>query len=257
MEIGGHEMALVDKKEVVCVTGANGFIGSWLVQTLMDHGYTIHASIFPGSSASHLHSLPGASNATIVIHEADFLDTDSISKAIEGCSGVFHVASPCTLDDPSIPEKELIDPAVKGTLNVLTATKRFKVRHVVLTSSISVMVPNRNWPHHLVLDESSWTDIDFCKFLQKWYPVSKTLAEKLAWEYTETNGLDVVAIRPSTCLGPILQPTLNTSCAILQQLLQGSKNTQHHHWVGAVHMKDVAFAQLLLFQTPSASGRYM
>ncbi|PWA49462.1 cinnamoyl-CoA reductase 1 [Artemisia annua] len=59
---------------------------------------------------------------------------------------------------------------------------------------------------------------------QKWYPVSKTLAEKSAWEFAEKNGLDVVTILPSTCLGHLLQPTLNASCAVLQQLLQGSRN---------------------------------
>ncbi|KAJ6309291.1 hypothetical protein OIU76_018813 [Salix suchowensis] len=78
---------------------------------------------------------------------------------------------------------------------------------------------------------------------QKWYPVSKTLAEKAAWEFAEKNGMDVVAIHPATCLGPLLQPALNASCAVLQQLLQGSKDTQEYHWLGAVHVKDVAKAQ--------------
>ncbi|XP_071733631.1 phenylacetaldehyde reductase-like [Rutidosis leptorrhynchoides] len=248
----------VTKPDPVCVTGANGFIGSWLVQTLLDHGYTtIHASIYPGSSSSHLLSLPKASRATILIHEADLLDARAISKAIEGCSGVFHVASPCSLDDPTDPYTELVEPAVNGTLNVLKAAKRFGVRRVVITSSISAMVPNPRWPEFKVMDESSWTDVDYCKSRQKWYPVSKTLAEKAAWEFAESNGLDIVTILPSTCLGPILQPTLNASCAVLQQLLQGSKDTQEYHWLGAVHVKDVAKSQVLLFETSSVSGRYL
>ena len=94
-------------------------------------------------------------------------------------------------------------------------------------------------------------------FLQKWYPVSKTLAEKAAWEFSQKHGLDVVAINPATCLGALLQPGLNASCAVLQQLLQGSKDTQEYHWLGAVHVKDVARAQVLLFETPTASGRYL
>lgn len=67
----------------------------------------------------------------------------------------------------------------------------------------------------------------------------------------------MVAIQPATFLGLLLQPGLNASCAVLQQLLQGSKDTQEYHWLGAVHVKDVAKAQLLLFETPSASGRYL
>lgn len=87
--------------------------------------------------------------------------------------------------------------------------------------------------------------------------MSKTLAEKATWEFAEKHGLNVVAIHPATCLGPLLQPYLNASCAVLQQLLQGSKDTQEYHWLGAVHVKDVAKAQVLLFESPAASGRYL
>ncbi|KAL3349927.1 hypothetical protein AABB24_022801 [Solanum stoloniferum] len=164
------------EKPPVCVTGANGFIGSWVVQTLLNRGYTtIHAAIFPGSDPSHLHSLAGASNpgVRILVHEVNILDTDAVSRAIAGCGGggVFHVASPCTLEDPVDPQKELVEPAVQGTINVLTAAKKFNVRRVVLTSSISAMVPNPGWPENKVFDESSWTDLDYCKSRQLEDPV--------------------------------------------------------------------------------------
>ncbi|XVF23179.1 hypothetical protein REPUB_Repub13aG0015000 [Reevesia pubescens] len=255
-------MAAAIPREAVCVTGANGFIGSWLVRTLLEDGYTsIHASIYPGSDPTHLFSLPGANspNVKLKVYEADVLEYDAVFKAVEGCQGVFHVASPCTLDDPKDPEKELVKPAVQGTLNVLEAARNTKVRRVVLTSSISAIVPNPNWDPETkgAFDESSWTDLEYCKGRQKWYPVSKTLAEKAAWEYAEKHGMDVVAINPATCLGPLLQPNLNASCAVLLQLLQGSKDSQEYHWLGAVHVRDVAKAQLLLFQSPAASGRYL
>ncbi|PIA47011.1 hypothetical protein AQUCO_01400017v1 [Aquilegia coerulea] len=132
------------------------------------------------------------------------------------------------------------------------------VRRVVLTSSISALVPNPAWPNNSIpFNETSWTDLDYCKSHQKWYPVSKTLAEKAAWEYSKNNDIDVVAIHPSTCLGSLLQPSLNASSAVLLHMLQGSKDTQEYHWLGAVHVRDVAKAQLLLFETPSASGRYL
>lgn len=87
--------------------------------------------------------------------------------------------------------------------------------------------------------------------------MSKTLAEKAAWEFAEKHGLDVVAIHPATCLGPLLQPGLNASSAVLLQLLQGSTDTQEYHWLGAVDVRDVARAQVLLYETPAASGRYL
>ncbi|XP_056689980.1 cinnamoyl-CoA reductase 1-like isoform X2 [Spinacia oleracea] len=153
---------MTDKKAAVCVTGANGFIGTYLVKTLIESGYTtIHCSIFPNSSSSHLFSL--FPSASIRIFEADILDYDAVSRAVEGCHGVFHVASPCTLEDPRDPQAELVDPAVKGTQNVLEASKNHGVRRVVLTSSISAMVPNFAWPTSLPVDESCWTDINYCR----------------------------------------------------------------------------------------------
>ncbi|EOA24408.1 hypothetical protein CARUB_v10017659mg [Capsella rubella] len=244
-------------KETVCVTGANGFIGSWIIRTLVEKGYTkIHASIYPGSDPTHLLNLPG-SESKIKIFEADLLDSDAISRAIDGCTGVFHVASPCTLDPPVNPEKELVEPAVKGTINVLEAAKRFNVRRVVITSSISALVPNPSWPGSVPVDESSWTDLEYCKSMQKWYPISKTLAEKAAWEFSEKHGTNIVTIHPSTCLGPLLQPNLNASCAVLLQLLQGSTETQEYHWLGVVHVRDVAKGQVMLFEKPEASGRFL
>ncbi|RWR90270.1 cinnamoyl-CoA reductase 2 [Cinnamomum micranthum f. kanehirae] len=243
--------------KTVCVTGANGFIGSWLVRALLDKGYAVRGTFQQGTDTSHLLSLPGASTR-LSLFEADLLDPHAIQAAVTGSSGVFHVASPCTLAGSRDPHLELVLPAVQGTLNVLEASRMVKARRVVLTSSISALVPNPGWPHHAApVDESSWTDLDYCKSRQKWYPVSKTMAEKAAWDYSKRHGIDIVTVHPSTCLGPLLQQGLNASSALLRNLLQGSKDTQEYHWLGCVHVRDVANAHVLLFETPCASGRYL
>lgn len=243
--------------EVVCVTGGNGFIGSWLIKTLLDNQnpiYTIHATIFPGSNPSHLFSLHPSASSRLTIFPADLLDAPALSRAISGCSGVFHVASPCTLDSPQNPQKDLLAPAIQGTLNVLEAAKRAGVRRVVLTSSISAMVPNPAWRAGRAMDEASWTDVEYCRERGKWYPVAKTEAERAAWGF---EGVDVVAVLPATCLGPLLQPELNASSAVLRELMVGSRETQEYHWLGAVHVRDVARAHVLLYETPTAAGRYL
>eukprot|EP00252_Welwitschia_mirabilis_P005929 TRINITY_DN16519_c0_g1_i1.p1 TRINITY_DN16519_c0_g1~~TRINITY_DN16519_c0_g1_i1.p1 ORF type:complete len:324 (-),score=40.41 TRINITY_DN16519_c0_g1_i1:95-1066(-) len=248
-----------EKEKVVCVTGGSGFIGSWIVRLLLEGGYTVHATVENLSDpdeTQHLKALSGAENR-LHLFQLNVLDFDAFSAAVNGCQGLFHLASPCTLEKPRDPQAQLIDPAVKGTLNALEASRRANVKRVVLTSSISSMVPNPNWQANTVIDENSWTDIEYCKRDEIWYPVSKTLAEKAAWDYAKTHNMDIVTILPSTCLGPLLQPRLNTSSAVLLDLLQGSQNTQSNYWLGCVHVQDVAKAHILLYETPSASGRYL
>ncbi|KAM7263823.1 hypothetical protein ACFE04_001506 [Oxalis oulophora] len=246
-------------KEKVCVTGANGFIGSWLIKTLLQSGYTdIHCSIHPSTDPSHiltfLNTFP---NANLSIFTAHVLDSDAIASAIHGCSGVFHLASPCTLETPEDVENELIKPAVQGTINVLEAAKKSNVRRVVVTSSIASLFPNPNWENGKVIDETSWSDTELCKSTKNWYSLSKTLAEKAAWEFAEKNGLDIVTIHPSSVFGSMLQPGLNSSSAVLPMTLEGSQHTFEYHWVGHVDVRDVAKAQILLFESPAASGRYL
>ncbi|KAG6507959.1 hypothetical protein ZIOFF_033314 [Zingiber officinale] len=111
---------------------------------------------------THLRSLPGASNR-LRLFQIDLLDPDSILAAIRGVSRVFHLASPCIITRVQDPQRELLDPAVTGTLNVLHATKESGVRRVVVTSSISAIVPSPRWPTDRVKDESCWTDLDYCR----------------------------------------------------------------------------------------------
>ncbi|KAI5419792.1 Tetraketide alpha-pyrone reductase 1 [Lathyrus oleraceus] len=106
--------------KVVCVTGASGYIASWIVNFLLQRGYTVRATVRDPSDpkkVDHLIKLEGAKER-LQLFKADLLEQGSFDSIVEGCDGVFHTASPVrfVVDDP---QAELIDPAVKGTLNVL------------------------------------------------------------------------------------------------------------------------------------------
>ncbi|XP_058075100.1 phenylacetaldehyde reductase-like [Magnolia sinica] len=243
----------------VCVTGASGFIGSWLVRVLLDRGYSVNATVQhldDEKETKHLQALEGA-ESRLQLFEMDLLDYNSLRPPIKGTVGVFHLACPNIIDRVQDPERELLKPAVQGTINVLEAAKACGVNRVVVTSSSAAIIPSPGWPADVIKNEDCWTDEEYCRKNELWYPLSKTLAEKAAWEFSKEKGLDVVAINPGTVLGPILPPAINSSTAVVIRLLQGCTDTYENFYLGAVHVKDVALAHILAYENPSASGRHL
>jgi len=86
--------------QTVCVTGAAGYIASWLVKMLLEKGYTVKGTVRNPDDPknAHLKALDGAAER-LILCKADLLDYDAICRAVQGCQGVFHTASPVT-DDP-------------------------------------------------------------------------------------------------------------------------------------------------------------
>ncbi|XVE78917.1 hypothetical protein DITRI_Ditri14bG0016400 [Diplodiscus trichospermus] len=244
--------------KTVCVTGASGYIASCLVKQLLLRGYTVKASVRDPNDprkTQHLLALEGAEDR-LTLFKANLLEEGSYDSVVEGCEGVFHTASHF-YHDVTDPQAELLDPAVKGTLNVLNScAKTSSVKRVVLTSSIAAVAYNGN-PRtpDVVIDETWFSDPDYCKELKLWYVVSKTMAEDAAWKFSKEMGIDMVAINPAMVIGPLLQSTLNTSAAAVLSLIKGA-HTFPNATFGWVNVKDVANAHIQAFEIASASGRY-
>ncbi|TXG51857.1 hypothetical protein EZV62_021026 [Acer yangbiense] len=251
------EMAL--EKERVCVTGAGGYLASWVVKFLLSKGYFVHGTVREPSDEKNAH-LPKLEKASenLKLFKADLLDYDSVFSAIVGCTGVFHVASPVpsTTVLPN-PEVEVIEPAVKGTFNVMKACHEAKVKRVVVVSSIAAVVMNPNWPEGQVMDETCWSDKEYCRTTKNWYCLSKTEAESEAVEYGKKKSLDVVTVCPSLILGPLLQSTMNASSLLLVNLLKEGYESMENKHRAIVDVRDVAEAVLLAYEKPEAEGRYI
>ncbi|KAI5600689.1 hypothetical protein BDE02_01G042100 [Populus trichocarpa] len=239
--------------QTVCVTGAGGFIASWIVKHLLEKGYSVKGTVRNPADPKnfHLRELEGAQER-LTLCKADLLDYESLKEAIQGCDGVFHTASPLT-DDP----EQMVEPAVNGSKNVIMAASEAKVRRVVFTSSIGTVYMDPNRSPDVVVDESCWSDLEFCKNTKNWYCYGKTVAEQVAWDVAKKKGVDLVVVNPVLVLGPLLQPTVNASIVHILKYLTGSAKTYANSVQAYVHVRDVALAHILVFETPSASGRYI
>ncbi|KAM3686085.1 hypothetical protein ACJW31_11G170600 [Castanea mollissima] len=179
------------EEKVVCVTGASGYIASWLVKHLLQRGYTVKATVRDTNDpkkTEHLLSLDGAKER-LQLFKADLLEEGSFDSAVDGCQGVFHTASPITFT-ASDPQSELIDPAVKGTLNVLrSCAKVHSIKRVIVTSSMTAVMFNKKpLTPDVVIDETWFSDPVACEELKQWYMIAKTLAEEAAWTFAKENG---------------------------------------------------------------------
>eukprot|EP01116_Phalansterium_solitarium_P018628 TRINITY_DN5002_c0_g1_i2.p2 TRINITY_DN5002_c0_g1~~TRINITY_DN5002_c0_g1_i2.p2 ORF type:complete len:133 (+),score=37.94 TRINITY_DN5002_c0_g1_i2:116-514(+) len=122
--------------KIAVVTGAAGYVATWVIKKLVDHGgYTIRGTVRSAANSQELKK----AFPSIELYDADLLKDGSFDEVVKGATVIFHTASPYTYDVTD-PQKELVDPAVQGTLNVLrSADKSPSVKRVVLTSSAAAV----------------------------------------------------------------------------------------------------------------------
>ena len=127
----------------VLVTGATGYIASWIVKKLLERGFTVHGTVRNLNDLQkieHLLQLRAEYPGRLMLFEADLMKEESFDEAMEGCEIVIHTASPFFVQHIKDPDKQLIQPAQLGTRNVLlTANQHPTVKKVVLTSSVAAI----------------------------------------------------------------------------------------------------------------------
>lgn len=258
-------MKNIDKTKPVLVTGGSGYIASWVVKQLLDKGHTVHTTVRDLNDEKkyqHLLDISKKANGALEVFEADLMNEGSFDKAMQNCELVMHTASPFFIQGIKDAQKELIEPAKKGTRNVLeSANRTASVKRVIVTSSVAAIFGDnadvKKAPNG-ILTESVWNTTSNIK--NQPYSYSKTLAEKEAWEIQEKQDRwDLVTINPGFVLGPSLtKRTDSTSINTVIQLADGTfKSGAPELWFGIVDVRDVAKAHIKAGFTPEAKGRYI
>lgn len=262
----------IDTSKPVLVTGATGYIAGVLIKQLLEAGVTVHATVRDASQTNrfqYIQDVADKTNGKILFFSADLLKEDSFEEAMQGCSIVFHTASPFinVVEDPI---RDLIDPAVKGTANVLnTATKTPSVTKVVFTSSSSAVSGNAGdgYKKAIVgnspfLTEENWNRTS--TLAHSPYSYSKTLAEMKAWTIAGSQTQwKMVSINPVLVLGPGLKyHDESTSHKVMLTLAGNVNNAQvstgaSTFGMGVVDVRDVAQAHIRAAYSATSSGRYL
>ena len=253
----------MDKSKPKLITGGNGYIGSWVVKHLLEEGFTVHLALRDKNKKEkyeHLLKIAETSSGELIVFESDLLIEGSYDEAIKGCDLVFHMASTFLINRIKNPQKQLIDPAYKGTINVLNSVNKTQsVKRVVLTSSAGAIYGNakdsKNIPHG-VFNESIWNTTS--NYTNKPYSYAKVLAEKKAWEiHDNQQRWDMVVINPGFVMGPPLSANSNSaSMGFMLEMVNGkNKSGVPAMEFGMVDVRDVAKAHMKVANMKEVNGR--
>lgn len=253
-----------ESTKTIMVTGANGYVAGRLVEVLLQEGHTVHAAVRNPSDLNKVEpllKLGGELPGTLHLFDADLLKEGSYDKAADGCEIIFHTASPFFRSVENV-QRDLIDPALNGTRNVLeTANRTASVKRVVLTSSCAAIfgdsIDLQAIPNHTI-DESMWNTSSSEK--HQAYSYSKTLAEQEAWKIADAQDRwKLVVINPSLVIGPGLNPKgTSESFAIFKQIGNGDLRFGAFDFnIGCVDVRDLAVAHYRAGILPNAEGRHI
>jgi len=236
--------------QLVLVTGGSGFIGAHCIKRLHEDGHRVRTTVRSLSREGEVRDMVGDGPLEVVA--ADLTADEGWAEAVAGCDSVLHVASPFPLGQPKH-EDELIVPARDGALRVLRAARDASVRRVVLTSSFAAIGYGHGHPD-MVYDETTWTDIDGPGVSA--YAKSKTIAERSAWDFVESEGgpLELAVVNPVAVLGPLLGPDASTSIELIKRLMDGSMPGTPKVAFGLVDVRDVADLHVRAMTAPEAAG---
>jgi NAD dependent epimerase/dehydratase len=202
------------KNKKILVTGADGFIGSHLVEALLSHGYDVRAFVYYNSfnSWGWLDSLPPQLLRECDVFAGDIRDPNGVNQAMKDCDVVFHLAALIAIPFSYHSPDSYVDTNIKGTLNILQAARMHNVERVLVTSTSEVYGTAQYAP----IDEKHPFQG------QSPYSATKIGADRLAESFFRSFETPVVIVRPFNTYGP-RQSARAVIPTVITQLLSGDK----------------------------------
>jgi dTDP-glucose 4,6-dehydratase len=233
----------------VLVTGADGFIGSHLVDRLLEEGYKVKAFVYYNSfnSWGWLDAFPKEKLKDIEIFTGDIRDPNGVRKSMEGIDEVFHLAALIAIPFSYHSPDSYIDTNIKGTLNVLQAARDLKTERILVTSTSEVYGTAKYVP----IDEKHPFQG------QSPYSATKIGADRMAEAFYKSFDMPITIARPFNTYGP-RQSARAVIPTIITQLLSGKEQIK----LGSIsptrdfnYVKDTVEGFLDIAKTDSTIGK--
>lgn len=241
----------------VLLTGISGWIAKHTAIELLNAGYEVLGTVRNNTLIEQTKETISqhASIDKLSFVELDLLKDDGWNEAAVGCKYTMHLASPFPFK-VSNNRNSLLAPAVDGTLRVLNAGLNANVEQFIVTSSIAAMFrkPGRSNPYSF--NENDWTDENWKEGVNDYF-LSKTKAEKAAWELMESKGLKnkLTMINPGGVFGDALDKKGGTSIEYVRQFMKGKFPAAPKWGILISDVKDVAKAHVACIGNTKVGGR--
>lgn len=237
------------KNKKILITGADGFIGSHLVEALLNEGCSVKAFVYYNSfnSWGWLDTLPKEKLKDVEIFSGDIRDANGVRTAAKGIDVIFHLAALIGIPFSYHSPDSYIDTNIKGTLNILQASRDLNIDRVVVTSTSEVY----GTAQYVPIDEKHPFQG------QSPYSASKIGSDRIAESFYRSFGTPVIIARPFNTYGP-RQSARAVIPTIITQLLSGSKEVK----LGSIlptrdlnYVQDICRGFLALGRCDEAVGR--
>lgn len=251
-------------KTPVVLTGATGYLGSQILNELLMRGYAVRiTSRNPKKTIGEEWLKPFFKkyNDKLEVFYADLTDDGSFDEVMRGAKSVIHTASPFKIQGIKNAQKELVDPAKKGTRNVIQSAENSNtVKKIVVTSSVAAVYGDAADIHkheESVFSEKHWNTTSNVNHQP--YSYSKTEAEKEAWRLAKDKSWSLATINPGFIIGPsITDRGDSTSIQMIINMLNGKfKQGVPDLYFSMVDVRDVAKAHVEVLEKDGAAGRYI
>lgn len=226
----------------IAVTGATGFIGRNVVLNLLDQGAHVRAVVRSPHKATDL------VQRGVEVRKADISDREALAAGFSGCDGVVACAALVSLGRKSA--AEVIGTNVAGTTNQIEAAADAGAKRVVLMSSIEAYAPTKD---HVYREDDPLVAPGKKATRFNAYGLSKSMAERGAWEVAEARGLELTSLRPGAVHGAFDVSTITVWLRRLLSLPIAPFPT--HTQFTSVYVGDLAEAVALSLKTPASVGR--